>query len=155
MINKQKLREVLTEYKQDFDQRWKSEKFKWEAIKQFQDNWDPEAENFGQMLDAALLNADKLLKALAYFPIGMITGFANKVPEETRKMFTNLFDESQDLAQRITNFREKLKKFDRTTLQMLITISKMNTQFQLICGCGTLTSTMFISTARPRRLPNC
>lgn len=110
MINKQILREVLTDYKQDFDQRWKNEKFKWEAIKQFQDNWDPEAEDFGKMLDTALLKTDRMLTMRNYLAKGMIVDLATNAPQELREMFNNLFDESQDLSERITNFKEKAEE---------------------------------------------
>ena len=44
-----KLANTLTEYKNDFPDRWEDENYKWIAIKQFQDNWDSNAENFGEM----------------------------------------------------------------------------------------------------------
>ena len=41
MFDKSKLADVLVRYKKDFlPQRWEREKYKWEAVKCFQDNWD-------------------------------------------------------------------------------------------------------------------
>ena len=40
MINRQKLSAALEEYKKDFDSEWQDEKYKWQAVKCFQDNWD-------------------------------------------------------------------------------------------------------------------
>lgn len=55
MFNKQILKEVLTEYKANFlKTQWNNEKYKWEAVKYFQDNWDINADNFAEMLKKSL-----------------------------------------------------------------------------------------------------
>lgn len=46
MIDRQSLDEVLTQYKENFPSHWEEEKYKWEAIKCFQDNWDINAQDF-------------------------------------------------------------------------------------------------------------
>ena len=44
MINKMYLQNVLVAYKQNFvSKQWGEEKYKWEAVKWFQDNWDVNA----------------------------------------------------------------------------------------------------------------
>lgn len=41
MINRQKLSAALEEYKKDFDSEWQDEKYKWQAVKCFQDTaWE-------------------------------------------------------------------------------------------------------------------
>lgn len=51
MFDKFRLKEVLIQYKKDFlPKHWKDEKYKWEAVKCFQDNWDVKAEDFADML---------------------------------------------------------------------------------------------------------
>lgn len=46
MFDKSKLADVLVRYKKDFlPKRWEREKYKWEAVKCFQDNWDAEADD--------------------------------------------------------------------------------------------------------------
>ena len=42
MINLEKLQNALVEYKKIFDERWQGEKYKWEAVKWFQDHCDVE-----------------------------------------------------------------------------------------------------------------
>ena len=37
MINRQKLSAALEEYKKDFDSEWEDEKYKWQAVKCFQE----------------------------------------------------------------------------------------------------------------------
>ena len=44
MFDKFRLKDVLVKYKQDFvPMQWGNEKYKWEAVKCFQDNWDVNA----------------------------------------------------------------------------------------------------------------
>lgn len=55
MFNKSRLKEVLDQYKKDFlAKHWGGEKYKWEAVKCFQDNWDVKAEDFADMLSRSL-----------------------------------------------------------------------------------------------------
>ena len=55
MINLEKLAPILKAYKADFLNNWKGEEYKWKAVKWFQDNWNINAENFGEMLDRNVL----------------------------------------------------------------------------------------------------
>lgn len=108
MFDKFRLKEVLVQYKKDFlPKHWQNEKFKWEAVKCFQDNWDVNAKDFALMLTRALSKTGKLLTGPKYFPAGMITGFAKTAPEEVRAMYIDLFDESKDLYERINSFKKK------------------------------------------------
>lgn len=107
MINKEKLRRAIEDYKKDFGERFKDEKYKWEAVKHFQDNWDIEAENFSAMLKNALSKTGNLLVASRWFPEGMIEQFATEEPETVREMFIELFDEEQDIYVRIDAFKNK------------------------------------------------
>ena len=45
MIDLEKLNPILEGYKAYFPSHWDDEKYKWEAIKHFQDHWDIDAEN--------------------------------------------------------------------------------------------------------------
>ena len=53
MINLNKLTPILNGYKAYFPIHWSDEKYKWEAVKHFQVNWDIDAENFGDMFKKA------------------------------------------------------------------------------------------------------
>lgn len=107
MINKEKLRRAIEDYKKDFGERFKDEKYKWEAVKYFQDNWDIDAENFSTMLKNALSKTENLLVSSRWFPKSIIEQFASKEPETVRKMFIELFDEEQDIYVRIDAFKNK------------------------------------------------
>lgn len=92
MFDKFRLKEILVQYKKDFlPKHWNNEKFKWEAVKYFQDNWDVNAKDFALMLTRALSKTGKLLTGPNNFPAGMITGFAKTAPEEVRAMYIELF----------------------------------------------------------------
>ena len=111
MINKEKLLNVIEEYKKVFKTtRWKSEKFKWVAVKHFQDHWDINAADFSEMFLQATHKASALLKSMSYFPRGMIKAFAGADPEATRGMFINLFDETKNLGDRIDSFQIEAEK---------------------------------------------
>ena len=47
MFDQFRLKDVLVAYKQNFvAKQWGDEKYKWEAVKWFQDNWDVNAPDF-------------------------------------------------------------------------------------------------------------
>ena len=108
MFDKSCLETALTEYKKVFlSTQWGDEKYKWEAIKCFQDNWDVNAGDFADMLTRSLAKTYNLLASMNNFPARMIQKFAQAAPEETRAMFIALFDESNDVVDRIIEFKEK------------------------------------------------
>ena len=119
MIDLEKLNPILEGYKAYFPSHWDDEKYKWEAIKHFQDHWDIDAENFGEMFKQATDKTFNLLASGYAYPRGMITNFAKADDEATRAMFRNLFDESQDLAARVDAFQtaaeEMRAKYDDGT----------------------------------------
>lgn len=106
MFNKIRLKEILAEYKKVFvQQQWPNEKYKWEAVQCFQENWDINSADFAQMLKKSLAKTDNLLRSANNFPKGMITGFAEAAPEAVHSMYMELYDESKDLCERIANFK--------------------------------------------------
>lgn len=119
MIDLKKLNPILEGYKAYFPSHWDDEKYKWEAIKHFQEHWDIDAENFGEMFKQATEKTFNLLASGYAYPRGMITNFAKADDGATREMFRNLFDESQNLAGRVYAFQtvaEELRsKYDDGT----------------------------------------
>lgn len=106
MFDQYKLNDVLEQYKQDFiSAQWVNEKYKWEAVKWFQDNWDVNASDFPEMLNRSLDKTFNLLASNNNFPKSMIVGFAKAATEEVRAMFIALFDEGKDLFERIDAFK--------------------------------------------------
>ena len=97
--------DVIAFYKQDFNKYWNDEKYKWKAIKHFQENWKINSEDFASMLEESLSLSSNLLRGGMYYAYKMICDFARKNPEKTRDMFDMLYDESLPLADRIKMFK--------------------------------------------------
>lgn len=122
MFNQLRLKEALRRYKKDFvTTHWNEEKYKWEAVKCFQDNWDIHAADFENMLSQSLSKTSNLLASTNNFPAGMIIEFAHAAPEKVRAMYMDLFDESKDVFGRIESFKKQsnilLKKYKSTAKQ--------------------------------------
>lgn len=108
MFDKSRLKDVLIKYKQVFiSKHWGDEKFKWEAVKCFKDNWNVNSTDFADTLTRSLAKTYGLLASANNFPARMITVFAKTAPEEVRSMFIALFDENKDVYERIDAFKEK------------------------------------------------
>lgn len=97
MIHPDKLNTGIILYKRAFLKRWESEKFKWEAVKHFQDNRDIDAINFDDMFMNATEQTSVLLTSNNNYPRGIIGDFAKYDDFATRAMFINLFDETKEL----------------------------------------------------------
>lgn len=107
MFNEHKLDSIITEYKKQFIQsQWLKEKFKWEAVKCFQDNWDISTDNFTEMLINSLAKTGNLLSSKNNFPKDTIINLSKLYPNEVRKMFIELFDENKNIYKRISTFKE-------------------------------------------------
>lgn len=116
MFDQSILKDVLAKYKQDFvPMEWGREKYKWIAVRCFQDHWDVNAADFADMLARSLAKSRNLLASTNYLPAKMIMKFAKAAPEEVRAMFIALFDESRDVYERIKAFKTQaavlLKKY--------------------------------------------
>ena len=76
MFNKSRLKDVLMQYKKDFIPiRWEKEKYKWEAIKCFQDNWEVNAADFADMLNRSLSKTINLLAKFLHSNCNFLTLF--------------------------------------------------------------------------------
>lgn len=110
MIDQGKIIPVIEDYKKHFSEHWADEKYKWEAVKWFQDNWDIGSDNFGKMFMKATEKTSNLLDSGYHYPRAMILNFAKSDDKATREMFTGLFDESRDLAKRTRAFIKSADK---------------------------------------------
>lgn len=116
MFNQTRLQEALTAYKKDFvAKQWKNEKYKWEAVKWFQDNWDINASDFAEMLERSLEKTSNLLSSANSFPKRMIVRLSKAYTKEVKAMFLSLFDERKEIFERIEEFKAQanvlIKKF--------------------------------------------
>lgn len=107
-MNRQILRHYINEYKLNFDRVNQEEIYKWKAVKCYQDNWNIEAENFYEMLMVSLSRTKNLLDSGQYFPLRMLVQYAEHRPNEVRQLFRNLYNEEEDLFERIQNFQTNI-----------------------------------------------
>lgn len=126
MINLTKLENYINGYKKGFlSQRWEEERYKWVAVEHFQNNWDINASNFGEMFARATNKTRKdktttdLLAYTRSFPRKMIQNFAARDAEATRAMFINLFDESKDFVGRVKKFQADAGELRKNTLMRI------------------------------------
>lgn len=103
-IDESRLYSLIEIFKGGFKENFLEEKYKWEAVKHFQDNWNIDAEDFPTMLSNALSKTGNLLAAMNFFPRRMIKQYATRFPKEVKGLFEGLFDESSDLKERIDAF---------------------------------------------------
>lgn len=97
-------KKALRAYKNDFNKHISDEIYKWKAIKQFKDNWNIDAENFSEMLDKSFSKTANLLANNNNYPLGMLKEFCKVSPEELRTAFRKLYDENNDIVERIKTF---------------------------------------------------
>lgn len=107
-MNRQILRHYIDEYKLNFDRVNQEEIYKWKAVKCYQDNWNIEVENFYEMLMASLSRTKNLLDSGQYFPLRMLVQYAEQRPNEVRQLFRNLYNEEEDLFERIQDFQTSI-----------------------------------------------
>ena len=103
-IDESKLYSLIEIFKGGFKENFLEEKYKWEAVKHFQDNWNIDAEDFPTMLSNALSKTGNLLAAMNFFPRRMIKQYATRFPKDVKGLFEGLFNESSDLKERIDAF---------------------------------------------------
>ncbi len=98
------LDDIISAYKKYFPNHFYDERYKWEAIKHFQDHWDIHAPDFKGMLEESLAKTKNLLTSSYFYAKAMLLEFAEVDPEAVRSAFTNLYDETKDLEERVEAF---------------------------------------------------
>lgn len=104
-MNRQILNHYIEEYKLNFDLVNQYEIYKWKAVKCFQDNWNIDADDFYEMLVSSFTLTKNLMDSGQYFPLRMLVQYADHRPDEVRRLFKKLYNEDEDLYERINNFQ--------------------------------------------------
>ncbi len=110
-ISNTKIKEIIGLYKADFEDIDNDERYKWIAVKHFQDNWIIDGPNFAEMLEEAFAKHHNLLDIGVARPLGVLVFFAKREPETVRGLFRGLYDESQPLENRISDFMSGVDLF--------------------------------------------
>ncbi len=87
----------------------KDEVYKWEAIMHFQWHWQPEAENFGAMLENALKKRENLIQH--YIPYSFIPNMRKYNDNVLKELLGILYDENIDLKTRFFKYKELSIKY--------------------------------------------
>lgn len=101
------IEKAISSYIIDFDKYWEDEKYKWRAVKWFQEKWDINASNFPAMLDEATSRSENLLVSRNSYPRVMIVEMAKADTTAVREMFVALYDETQPLEKRVADFMKR------------------------------------------------
>jgi|GEM_PF-359487 len=96
------------------DNRNYDEIYKWEAIKHFQNVFNLKADDFSTNLKDAMAKSYNLLYQNSK---GFITKAVEYFPDQVRKMFEDLYDESKPLEDRFDYFVEKSKELEPNVSQ--------------------------------------
>jgi 5-methylcytosine-specific restriction protein B len=100
---KDPLRKLIETYKQQLSEQWlDGERYKWKAVKHFQEKWDPDAANFGEMFADAIGQQVNLIDRR---PNEVIRTFCKEYPDQLREMIGNLYREELPLPDRIREFQ--------------------------------------------------
>lgn len=100
-----KFNNALEFFRTSFFEHWEDEKYKWQAVKHFQENWNIDADDFSAMFTESTKKTKNLLDSKNYLPRGMVLEFSKENPAKTRQMFVILFDENKKLSERIEQFK--------------------------------------------------
>lgn len=91
----------VNEYCADLPKHWKDEKFKWEAVKQFQDNFDIDATDLADNLDKSI---NKRVMAGPTAPRYMLVNLTKFDPITMKQALIDLFDKTKALPGRLKAF---------------------------------------------------
>ena len=106
-MNKERIEQYLPHYIARLQAGNEQERYKWEALRNFQQTWDIDALDFKEMFSASLQAAStNLWESFNYLPKKMIEIYSGIDPEAVRSAFRSLFDEDRPVDERMTEFIE-------------------------------------------------
>lgn len=108
-VGLEKLSFKLNEYYHQFPLRWEEQKYLWKSVRTFQENWNLDAVDFAGMIDIATSDADYLIESNRYYPRKILRSLIEIDCQRVREIFERLFDESQDIINRISTFERMVE----------------------------------------------
>jgi len=78
----------------------------WQSLKTFQDNWNPDADDFNSMYENSFANtlANDLWEGQSFYPKKAMLGFIDRDPDLIQSIFKELFNENLDIEGRLDRF---------------------------------------------------
>lgn len=73
----------------------KDERYKFDALRHFQNTFDIEADNLAENLKKALAKVSNLAVGAGYYPVAPIQDIAKNEPEEVRQALRSLFSKNE------------------------------------------------------------
>ena len=98
------LHNLIQAYISERENFFDRERYKWEAVKSFQEYYKKECYSLENQLRYPFDVANNLLLSHNYYPAGMLCTFAREKTDETQACLDNLYDESLPLSERIWAF---------------------------------------------------
>ncbi len=108
-MNQALIQQYIAQYKRQFTHIHHEEIYKWQAVQHFKKVWDQDEKDFALMLTNALSKASNLLDSRLYYPRIILIESAEAEPELVRAAFSDLYNESIALQERIETFRKRIK----------------------------------------------
>lgn len=131
MLDKIRFNDLVEEYQKDFEYRIHSVHSLWLAIACFHNNWSLDDQDFESMFVDVVQNVGDILNLNTFtFDHDTLLELVERSPKKVRGMMFNLFDENQDLVNRIKNFEHQANELlggdyvlDEETISMLLCLN--------------------------------
>ena len=108
------LKNLIQAYISERESFYDQERYKWEAVKSFQENYLRSDILLDEKLYRSFTVADNLLASNNYYPARMLCFFAKEKADETQKCLDELFSVSLPLSDRVSSFIRDIEKIFRT-----------------------------------------
>ena len=108
------LKNLIQAYISERESFYDQERYKWEAVKSFQENYLRSDILLDEKLYRSFAVADNLLASNNYYPARMLCFFAKEKADETQKCLDELFSVSLPLSDRVSSFITDIERIFRT-----------------------------------------
>lgn len=126
-VDYNKIKNIADAYEKHFDVIFNGEKYKIDALEQFNKHWDINATDFAKMLENSFAKCANLLASGNYFAYTGIVEFAQAKPETARSLFKKLYNETEDFVKCANDFKaqsaEYFESLNKSTYQDLHAVS--------------------------------
>lgn len=99
-----KLAPFIEHFKSHFDYDVEQESYKWNALTMFQKIFNIDSEDLAYNIKESMKHSKNLLAGPYYYPMSMLSQFAQYSKDETRLALKDLYDEKIPLTNRIENY---------------------------------------------------